>query len=71
MRVVFLRIKRRYKKFFWGDFISGVVKGIGISVGFSLFSAIIVFALQRIIRLNIPVISEYIMDIVDIVEKNR
>lgn len=71
MRVVFLRIKRRYKKFLWGDFISGVVKGIGISVGFSLFSAIIVFVLQRIIRLNIPVISGYIMDIVDIVEKNR
>ena len=71
MRVVFLRIKRRYKMFLWGDFISGVVKGIGISVGFSLFSAIIVFVLQRIIRLNIPVISEYIMDIVDIVEKNR
>ncbi len=59
------------KKLFLKNFISGIIRGIGISIGFSILSAIIVYILQKIIRLNIPVISEYIMDIVDIVEKNR
>ena len=59
------------KRFLLKNFLSGIVKGFGISIGFSLFSAVIIYILQRIIRLNIPIISEYITDIVDIVEKNR
>lgn len=59
------------KKLYFKNFISGIIKGIGISIGFSILSAIIVYILQKIIRLNIPIISEYIVDVVDIVEKNR
>ena len=59
------------RKLLFKNFLSGIVKGFGISIGFSLFSAVIIYILQKIIRLNIPVISEYITDIVDIVEKNR
>lgn len=59
------------KKLFFKNFISGIIRGFGISIGFTILSAIIVYFLQKIIRLNIPVISEYIMDVVDIVEKNR
>ena len=59
------------KKLLLKNFLSGIVKGFGISIGFSLFSAVIIYILQKIIRLNIPIISEYITDIVDIVEKNR
>ena len=59
------------KRLLLKNFLSGIVKGFGISIGFSLFSAVIIYILQRIIRLNIPIISEYITDIVDIVEKNR
>jgi len=59
------------KKLILKNFISGVFKGFGISIGFSLFSAALIYLLQKIIRLNIPIISEYIMDIIDIVEKNH
>lgn len=59
------------KKLFIKNFFSGLFKGFGISIGFSIFSAVIIYSMQKIIRLNIPIISEYITDIVDIVEKNR
>lgn len=59
------------KKLLVKNFLSGLVKGFGISIGFSLLSALLIFVLQKIIRLNIPIISEYITDIIDIVEKNR
>jgi len=50
---------------------AGIAKGIGIGIGFTIITAIIVILLQRIVTLNIPVIGEYIADIVDIVEKSR
>lgn len=59
------------KKLVAKNFISGLFKGFGISIGFSLLSAVLIYILQKIIRLNIPIISEYITDIIDIVEKNR
>lgn len=59
------------RKLFLKNFISGIFRGFGISIGLSILSAIIIYILQKVIRLNIPIISEYITDIVDIVEKNR
>lgn len=56
------------KKFLIRNFTSGIIKGIGIGIGFSIITAIIIYILQKIIKLNIPVISKYISDIVNIVE---
>ncbi len=53
------------------NLISGIAKGIGIGIGFSILTAIIVIILQKIVTLNIPVIGDYITDIVEIVDRNR
>lgn len=53
------------------NLISGIAKGVGIGIGFSILTAIIIIILQKIVTLNIPVIGDYITDIVDIVERNR
>jgi len=59
------------KKFFFRNLWSGIIKGVGIGIGVTIITAIIVIILQKIVTLNLPVIGEYITDIVDIVEKNR
>lgn len=53
------------------NLISGIAKGVGIGIGFFILTAILVIILQKIVALNIPVIGDYITDIVEIVEKNR
>ncbi|MBO5478985.1 MAG: hypothetical protein J6A04_04715 [Clostridia bacterium] len=53
------------------NFIAGIAKGIGVGIGFTLLTAILIIILQKIVTLNIPVIGDYISDIVDIVENNR
>ena len=50
---------------------AGVFRGIGIGIGVTIISAILVMFLQKIVTLNIPIIGEYIADIVDIVQKSR
>ncbi len=60
-----------WKKLLWRNFLSGISKGVGVGIGFSIVTAIIIIILQRIITLNIPVISQYIADIIEIVQLNR
>lgn len=50
---------------------SGIAKGIGIGIGVTIITAVILLILQKIVTWNIPVIGEYIADIVDIVERSK
>ena len=56
------------KKFLFRNFLSGIIKGIGTGIGFTILTAIIIIILQRIVTLNIHVIGKYISDIVEIVK---
>ncbi len=54
------------KRNFW----AGLSRGVGIGIGVTLITAILVMILQKIVTLNLPVIGEFIAEIVEIVEKN-
>ena len=53
------------------NIIAGLARGVGIGIGVTIISAIIVYLLQKVVKLNIPIISEYIIDIINIVEQRR
>ena len=59
------------KEMFIRNFFAGISRGIGIGVGVTVISAILIIILQKIVTLNIPVIGEYIADIVEIVQRSR
>lgn len=50
------------------NFIAGIFRGIGLGIGVTIISAIIIYFLQRLMRLNLPGIGKFINDIVEIVE---
>lgn len=56
------------KKLLWKNFISGIAKGVGTAIGFTILGAIVLIILRKIVLLNIPVIGKYLKDILDIVE---
>lgn len=56
------------KDIFIRNLIAGVTKGIGIGIGITIITAIIVFLLRRVVSLNLPIIGDFIADIVKIVE---
>ena len=59
------------KEMFIRNFLAGISRGIGIGIGVTIITAILVMILQKIVTLNIPVIGEYISDIVEIVQRSR
>lgn len=66
-----IEITGNKKKLFIRNFFSGIFKGVGISIGFYIITAIVLILLNYIVKLNIPVIGDYISDIVEIVELNN
>ena len=53
------------------NLIAGIFRGVGIGIGVTIITAVLVIILQKIVTLNIPIIGEYIADIVEIVQKSR
>ncbi len=58
------------KRFFWVNFIGGVVRGVGIAVGMTILGAILIYFLQQIVVLNLPLIGDFIAEIVKIVQEH-
>lgn len=56
------------RRIIWINLLGGMARGIGMAIGFTIFTAIIVYILQYIGALNIPVIGDFIADIVKIVQ---
>lgn len=53
------------------NLLAGIARGIGGGIGFTIITAIIIYFLQKIVRLNIPIIGEYINDIIEIVQNSK
>ena len=53
------------------NLLAGIARGIGGGIGFTIITAVIIYFLQKIVRLNIPILGEYIIDLLNIIEKNK
>ncbi|MDI3540945.1 MAG: hypothetical protein PWP66_483 [Thermosediminibacterales bacterium] len=55
-------------KILYTNFLAGIARGIGMAVGFTLLGAIAIYILQKIVILNLPLLGDFIADIVKIVQ---
>lgn len=56
------------RRFFWVNFLGGLGRGLGAALGATIFAAVAIYVLQRIVVLNLPLIGDFIADIVRIVQ---
>ena len=57
------------RRMFWTHFWSGVVRGLGMAVGFTILSAVLVWILQDLARRNLPLIGDALAEIVNVVQR--
>jgi len=65
----YVELMRRPRALIWRNLLAGVARGVGIAVGFTFFAATIVWFLQALGALNLPIVGDYIADIVRIVQR--
>ncbi|MFA5881629.1 MAG: DUF5665 domain-containing protein [Eubacteriales bacterium] len=66
----YVELLNRPSRLFYINFFSGVARGLGMAVGFTILGALLIYTLQRLQLLNIPFIGEIIAEIVKIVQGN-
>ncbi len=65
----YVDILRNPKRLLYINFLGGVARGFGTAVGFTLLGALVIYILQRIVILRLPIIGTFIADIIKIVQK--
>ncbi|MFC5651659.1 DUF5665 domain-containing protein [Paenibacillus solisilvae] len=64
----YVQLLNRPFSLIWRNILAGTARGIGIAIGFTFFAATILYVLQLLGALNLPIIGDYIADIVRIVQ---
>ena len=51
------------------NFLAGLARGMGMAVGFTILGAALVILLNRLAQRNLPIIGDFLADIVEIVQR--
>ncbi|MGG4345027.1 DUF5665 domain-containing protein [Paenibacillus lautus] len=65
----YTQLLNRPWRLIWTNLLAGTARGVGIAIGFTFFAATIIYVLQALGALNLPIIGDYIADIVRIVQR--
>lgn len=65
----YINLMDRPMKLIWRHFIGGIARGVGSALGWIFFATTLIIILQKLGALNLPIIGDYIADIVRIVQK--
>ena len=65
----YVRYTQDRKRMFWSHFWGGVVRGLGMAIGFTILSAVLVLILQDLARRNLPLIGDALAKIVSLVQR--
>ncbi|RXZ77096.1 hypothetical protein EBB07_32980 [Paenibacillaceae bacterium] len=65
----YVQLLNRPWSLMWRNMLGGIARGVGIAIGFTFFAATILYVLQLLGALNLPIIGDYIAEIVKIVQR--
>ena len=65
----YIRYLEDRRRFLLMQFLGGVARGLGMAVGFTILGAALVIVLQGLAQRNLPVIGDFLAEIVQIVQR--
>ena len=65
----YIRYVDDHKRLMRSQFLGGLARGMGMAVGFTLLGAVLVIVLNRLAQHNLPIIGDFLADIVEIVQR--
>jgi len=67
--VEYMQLIQSPRRMLFLNFMAGVARGFGIAVGFTIIGAFFIYVLTRLASLNLPIIGEFIAQVVRMVEQ--
>ena len=64
----YVRLSQKTGRILWLNFLSGIARGLGFSIGASLVLAVVYKILARIISMNIPYLTELLQQIMSMAQ---
>jgi len=64
----YVELLNRPLRLLYINFIAGLARGVGMAVGFAILGALIIYILRKLAILNLPVIGDFIAQLVRIVQ---
>ncbi|HEU4963738.1 MAG TPA: DUF5665 domain-containing protein [Bacilli bacterium] len=64
----YVQLLNKPKRMIFLSLIGGIARGVGIAIGFTIIAATLLYFLQKLVGLNLPIIGDFIADIVKIVD---
>ena len=65
----YIRYLEDRKRFYLMQLLGGVVRGLGTAIGFTILGAVLVWLLQGLAQRNLPVIGDFLAEIVALVQR--
>ena len=65
----YIRYLEDHRRFYRMHFLGGIVRGVGSAIGFTILGAALVWLLQDLAQRNLPVIGDFLADIVSVVQR--
>ncbi len=72
MRIAdYLELLEKPRRLVVTNFIAGIARGLGFAIGTTVVFAVVIEVLRRLILINIPLISDYLVDIIRLIELRK
>jgi hypothetical protein len=65
----YVELFRQPGRLFWMNVLAGVGRGVGAAIGFTLITGVIIYVLQRVVMLNLPVISDFVVHLITLIRQ--
>ncbi|ATW28484.1 DUF5665 domain-containing protein [Candidatus Formimonas warabiya] len=67
----YIELLNNPRKLIFINFIAGISRGFGMAVGFTLLGAIAFLILQRLVGLNLPLVGDFIAELLKYVQESK
>lgn len=64
----YVELMNRPGKLLFRNLLAGIARGVGVAIGFTVFMISLLYFLRALGALDIPIIGDYIADIIEIVQ---
>jgi hypothetical protein len=65
----YIQLFNRPWRLMWLNFLAGLARGVGIAIGGTILAALLLLILSKLAILNLPVIGDFIAELVKLVQQ--